>query len=188
MAGHITYHILGREKKKEKPSDTLKHKAALKFLLWEYKLGCSAATTNYAAYSFPYSVLTIFFNSFSFPFSPYTFIMGFLTVLYLSLAALSVTYAAQIMSAPKGAEVVPNSYIVVMKDDTSKQDFASHRVWVSGIHHNITRRGLDGEGVKQTYDFDNLRGYSGIFDKDTIKDISNDPKVYFPFISAVVSC
>ncbi|KAM5462371.1 Secreted subtilisin-like serine protease sub5 [Microsporum audouinii] len=113
--------------------------------------------------------------------------MGFLTVLYLSLAALSVTYAAQIMSAPKGAEVVPNSYIVVMKDDTSKQDFASHRVWVSGIHHNITRRGLDGEGVKQTYDFDNLRGYSGIFDKDTIKDISNDPKVAFVEPDAIIS-
>lgn len=102
---------------------------------------------------------------------------GFFTFLSFSLAALSVTNAAHILSVPKGAEVVPNGYIVVMKDDTSQQDFSSHRVWISSIHHNKTRRGLDGAGVKQTYDFDHLRGYSGIFDEDTIKDISNDPKV-----------
>ncbi|OAL68916.1 serine protease [Trichophyton violaceum] len=112
---------------------------------------------------------------------------GFFTILSFSLAALSVTNAAQILSVPKGAEVVPNGYIVVMKDDTSQQDFSSHRVWISSIHHNMTRRGLDGAGVKQTYDFDHLRGYSGIFDEDTIKDISNDPKVAFVEPDAIIS-
>ncbi|KAK2734220.1 Secreted subtilisin-like serine protease sub5 [Myotisia sp. PD_48] len=105
--------------------------------------------------------------------------MGIVKYISVALAATSATHAAQILAAPKDANVIPDAYIVVMKENVSERQFSAHRSWVSDIHHNLTRRGLDGEGVKHTYDFQRMKGYSGVFDRDTIRDIANDPNVKY---------
>ncbi|KAI1912735.1 subtilisin-like serine protease [Ophidiomyces ophidiicola] len=105
----------------------------------------------------------------------------FSKVFPLALVALSVN-GAEILSAPAGAEVIKNSYIVVMKDDVSSQDFDSHRDWVANIHHErLARRGsTDVGGMRFTYKFDGaLKAYAGSFDKETIQEIAKRPNVAY---------
>ncbi|EAS27902.3 subtilisin-like protease [Coccidioides immitis RS] len=106
--------------------------------------------------------------------------MGFIKTLSISLAAASAANAAKILSPSRPDDVIPNQYIVVMKDGVSGEAFGSHRAWVSDMHHtNLTRRALLNHGIKKTYDFMRMKGYSGVFDRDTIKDISQSPDVAF---------
>ncbi|WEW60883.1 Secreted subtilisin-like serine protease sub5 [Emydomyces testavorans] len=107
-------------------------------------------------------------------------IMGFIKVLFFSLAAASSASAAEILSPSRPKDVVPDQYIVVMKDDVSAESFGSHRAWVADIRHsNLTRRAMHGHGIQKTFDFHQMKGYSGAFDRDTIQEIARDPKVAF---------
>ena len=102
-------------------------------------------------------------------------------IVSLSLAALPLAAAAPIRPAVDAENVIPGAYIVVMNDDVASTTFNDHRNWVAnyrqgGIANNV--RG--GEfGLKHTYDFGALKGYSGIFDEDTIKSIANTPDVSY---------
>ncbi|KAK2871892.1 Transcriptional coactivator, partial [Arthroderma sp. PD_2] len=114
--------------------------------------------------------------------------MGVFRFISISLAAVSAANAAQILSMSH-AQTVPNSYIVVMKDDTSDDDFVSHQSWLQSTHtHNLTRRAtVQNAGMKHKYTFNKMKGYSGIFDDDTINDIAKDPKVMFVEPDTIVS-
>ncbi|EEP80328.1 hypothetical protein UREG_05170 [Uncinocarpus reesii 1704] len=103
--------------------------------------------------------------------------MGFFKT-FAVLAAASLANAAEIFSAERDA--IPNQYIVVMKDEVSSQSFGSHRAWVADMHHsNLEKRALVGHGIKKTFEFENMKGYSGVFDEETIKEISENPDVAF---------
>lgn len=107
-------------------------------------------------------------------------------LLSLSLAVLPLAQAAPIHKAADAEDVIPNSYIVVMKDDLTSETFDNHRNWVSNIHTRggISRRVRGTEhGVRRTYDFGSLKGYAGIFDEDTIQSIANTPDVTIPILS-----
>jgi hypothetical protein len=108
----------------------------------------------------------------------------------LSLAALPLAaQAAPIHPAVDTENVIPGSYIVVMKDDLSSETFDNHRNWVSNFHARgsmASRVRGSNSGVQHTYDFGALKGYAGIFDDETIQTIANTPdvsgrdRVYFP--------
>lgn len=95
-------------------------------------------------------------------------------ILPFALAALSAN-AAEILSAPAGAETIADKYIVVMKDSVSSKDFDAHTEWVTNTHRRaLGRRGAAAhDGMKKTYTFGTgMKGYSGAFDKATIKEIA----------------
>ncbi|KAF3480420.1 serine proteinase [Arthroderma uncinatum] len=114
--------------------------------------------------------------------------MGVFRFISISLAAVSAANAAQILSMSH-AQTVPNSYIVVMKDDTSDDDFVHHQSWLQSTHtHNVTRRAtVQNAGMRHKYTFNKMKGYSGVFDEDTINDIAKDPKVMFVEKDSIVS-
>ncbi|EGD93553.1 serine proteinase [Trichophyton tonsurans CBS 112818] len=114
--------------------------------------------------------------------------MGVFRFISISLAAVSAANAAQILSMPH-AQTVPHSYIVMMKDDTSDDDFNHHQSWLQSTHtHNITRRAtIQNAGMRHKYNFRKMKGYSGIFDEETIKDIAKDPKVMFVEPDTIIS-
>lgn len=104
--------------------------------------------------------------------------MDFVKALSLSLLAVSAANAAEILSASRPKDVIPNEYIIVMKDGVSATSFGSHRAWVADMHHyNLTKRSMSRHGIQRTYDFHQMKGYSGMFDKDAIREIAQDPDV-----------
>ena len=107
----------------------------------------------------------------------------FSKLLCLSLAAVGFVNAADILSVSNSEDVIPDSYIVVMKDEVSASAFEAHKNWLSETHRtNMTRRDLGFDGsVKHSYDFGRMKGYSGKFDRAAVDEISNDPNVrYLP--------
>nr|KMM71521.1 oryzin [Coccidioides posadasii RMSCC 3488] len=106
--------------------------------------------------------------------------MGFVKILSLSLAATAVADAATILSPRYPNDVIPNEYIVVMKDGVSSASFASHSAWVADMHYyNHTKRALPGHGIQEVYDIYEMKAYSGKFDEDTIQRIAKEPDVAF---------
>lgn len=104
--------------------------------------------------------------------------MEFVKALSLCFLAVSAANAAEILSASRPKDVIPNEYIIVMRNGVSATAFSSHRAWVADIHHsNITRRGLPRHGIHRTYDFHQMKGYSGTFDEDTLREIAQNPDV-----------
>jgi oryzin len=74
-------------------------------------------------------------------------------------------------------EVVPNKYIVTLKEDVS--NFDSHVSWVSDIHkRSLSRRST--AGIEQEFHIDTFNAYVGEFDETTIEEIKNNPDVSFP--------
>ncbi|KAG8674876.1 hypothetical protein FPOAC2_00914 [Fusarium poae] len=74
-------------------------------------------------------------------------------------------------------EVIPGKYIVTLKSDIAASKLESHLNWVGDVH----KRGLNEraeKGVERTYNGKyGFRGYAGSFDKDTIKEIKENPDV-----------
>lgn len=104
--------------------------------------------------------------------------MDLVKTLSLSFLVVSAANAAEILSASRPKDVIPNEYIVVMKNGVSATAFNSHRTWVADIHHsNFTKRALPGHGIHRTYDFHQMKGYSGTFDVDAIQEIAQNPDV-----------
>ncbi|KKZ60348.1 hypothetical protein EMCG_04906 [[Emmonsia] crescens] len=98
------------------------------------------------------------------------------TILPLALVALSTTNAAPVLQAAAGSQPIPNSYIVVMKANTTDEKFESHRSWVSS--KMSAEAGVNNVGVKNDFNFDDrFKAYSGIFDEDVLKQISDDDMV-----------
>lgn len=104
--------------------------------------------------------------------------MKFLS-LFLALVAVD---ARAVFNRIEGDDVIPNSYVVVMKDDVSVNDFESHVSWVSEAHTtNSKKRNSQTTGVKFNYDIEGWRAYSGNFDEDTVEEILNNGKVIGPW-------
>lgn len=103
--------------------------------------------------------------------------MGLISkALTLLLPLLSAVNAAEILSASNSENVIPGSYIVVMKDGVSRKVFDTHRARISSIHN-----GRRDAVLGNTFNVDGLKGYSGTFDEATIREIASDPAVCLPF-------
>ncbi|KAL1954338.1 hypothetical protein VTO42DRAFT_1365 [Malbranchea cinnamomea] len=99
-------------------------------------------------------------------------------VLSACLAALAVVNAGEILSYGDDKDIIPGSYIIVMKDGVSDQDFTTHRNWAANVHaSSITRRSESGLG--RTFNFNGWKAYSGNFDDTTIQSIANDSAVKY---------
>lgn len=103
-----------------------------------------------------------------------------LKTLSVFLAAFAAADARAVFKTQghKNSEMIPDNYIVVMKDGVSQDDFKAHISSVSSIHStNKAKRGTNTEGMKREFDIMNWRGYHGHFDRDTLEEILNDSKV-----------
>ena len=97
--------------------------------------------------------------------------------------------AAPVLSSTTAEEVVPNSYIVVLKKDV--KDAKKHHEWVQSVHTKAQDERMElrkrsqfpittdiFEGLKHTYDIvGGLVGYSGHFDDETLEQIRRHPDV-----------
>ena len=98
--------------------------------------------------------------------------------------------SAPLLSA-QNAKVVPNSYIVVFKDEVSHKAALNHHRWVQDLHTQTEESKLElrkrsqfpildtvFEGLKHTYHIPgSLLGYSGHFDQDVVEAIRRQPDV-----------
>jgi hypothetical protein len=110
-------------------------------------------------------------------------------LLYLSLAAFAFVDAGRLIQPDNKDDVVPDTYIVIMKDNISATCFRNHASWVADIHRsNSTRKNMGFDGsIRRTYDIHGMKGYNGRFDKDAIREIANSPDVRLktnPFLFA----
>lgn len=80
------------------------------------------------------------------------------------------------------AEVIADSYIVVLKKNLPASRLDSHRKWIRAIHEDsIPLKDLvDSDiasGIKHTYDTPNLKGYSGKFSEHVLERIRASKEV-----------
>ena len=101
--------------------------------------------------------------------------------------------AAPIHSS-SNAEVIPNSYMVVFKNDVTHQAASAHHEWVQMLHlstedskaelrkkSQIPMASDIFEGLRHTYNIaGGLLGYSGHFDEDVIEQVRRHPDVSSP--------
>ncbi|OAX81245.1 hypothetical protein ACJ72_04417 [Emergomyces africanus] len=101
------------------------------------------------------------------------------TILPLALVAASATNAWPILKSAPGSKQIPNSYIVVMKPNITDEKFESHRSWVSS-KLSASESTVSNAGVRKDFNFgDHFKAYSGIFDADFLKHISDDEDVHY---------
>jgi cerevisin len=84
---------------------------------------------------------------------------------------------APLLSA-SNAEVIPNSYIVVLKKDA---ELDSHLLWFNTLLTGQFTRGDQLNVLKHVYSISDglMKGYSGIFDENIIDEIRSSPDVAF---------
>jgi oryzin len=90
---------------------------------------------------------------------------------FLPAALAAPTPAEQI--APR--EIVPNKYIITLKEGVAASDFESHVNWVNEVH---SRKKRDVGGVDQEFHIGEWNAYAGEFDEETIEEIKNNPDVF----------
>ncbi|KAM0425612.1 hypothetical protein ACHAPT_009144 [Fusarium lateritium] len=71
--------------------------------------------------------------------------------------------------ASKDPDVVEGKYIITLKPKIVEVQIENHLSWVGDVHKRSLRR-RDENGVEKIWS-DNFKGYSGEFDKETIKEI-----------------
>lgn len=94
----------------------------------------------------------------------------------------------------KEGDVIPGSYIVVLKDDLAPAAADEHQSWVSNsmAKRHVKRRGRGGRGgrrwsgLRTSFRFGRWKGYAGDFDEDTIKEIEARPEVAYVELDTVV--
>ncbi|KAI5815287.1 oryzin precursor [Pyronema omphalodes] len=76
------------------------------------------------------------------------------------------------MSVMSGT-VVKDNYIILLKKNTTDEEFQAHQTWATSLHINRLTRRDDASltGIKFQYHFGILSGYSGAFDSETIASI-----------------
>ncbi|MCJ1290432.1 serine protease [Xylographa carneopallida] len=98
--------------------------------------------------------------------------------------------AAPIHSS-SNAEEIPNSYMVIFKDDINRQAASAHHEWVQMLHLSTEESKTElrkrsqipmasdiFEGLRHTYNIaGGLVGYSGHFDEDVIEQVRRHPDV-----------
>nr|AJD23192.1 subtilisin-like protease [Onygena corvina] len=102
-----------------------------------------------------------------------------LKTLSIVLAALAAVDARAVFKTQgKKTGIIADSYIVVMKNSVSADDFKAHVASVGEIHkNNKAKRGTNTAGMKRKFDIMNWRAYNGHFDAETLEAILNDSKV-----------
>jgi len=85
-------------------------------------------------------------------------------------------------SGPRGVspQVLPNKYIVTLKNNLVKPQVDNHLSWVQNVHRRSLGR-RDGEitaGVEKVWS-ESFKGYSGEFDATTIEEIQASDEVSF---------
>lgn len=100
----------------------------------------------------------------------------------IAIAALAVVPAfAAPLSVPKAGDIIPDEYIVVLKEGVSSAAFSKHQDWASQRHSAaMAKRGeAPTKTFKYTYDAGNFKGYAGKFDKATIEEIGTREEVAY---------
>lgn len=90
-----------------------------------------------------------------------------------SVVAAPIDNAFSNLDQKNAGDVIAGSYIVVLHPNISTQAFSNHREWATRLHakHNA-KRDTQNKGLGHLYDFGSLKGYSGTFDTETIREIS----------------
>lgn len=103
--------------------------------------------------------------------------MGFPKIIAAIFTILSSANAAKLLGYENHKDVIPNSYIVVMKETVP--DFDAHLTWALNVHHHsLAKRGSTTVGgLKHVYRINGWNGYSGSFDDDTLKEILDNEDV-----------
>ncbi|WEW62033.1 hypothetical protein PRK78_007533 [Emydomyces testavorans] len=107
--------------------------------------------------------------------------MGFFKSVAITFAVLSAIDAASLLSVADRKDIIPDSYIVVLKESVSPRDFESHVTWASNIHNEtLAKPGSSAtSGLKYVYDINGWHAYSGSFNRDTLdKILKNDDVDY----------
>ncbi|KAF3480152.1 Subtilisin-like protease 11 [Arthroderma uncinatum] len=107
--------------------------------------------------------------------------MGIFKVIVTAFAALSAVDAASLINSVDDKDIVPDSYLVVMKDSVSPIDFDSHVAWATDLHReSISKRGSESlDGFKHSYKINGWHAYSGSFHRETLNEILRNDKVDF---------
>ncbi|KAM5442898.1 Subtilisin-like protease 10 [Microsporum ferrugineum] len=104
--------------------------------------------------------------------------MLFLKAVIAILSVLPAADAAAILNFENKQGIIPDSYIVVLKNDISSDDFKSHLAWATGVHNaNVAKRDVPLAGMQRTFEMDIFKGYSGAFDRATLDDLLKNEQV-----------
>lgn len=106
----------------------------------------------------------------------------FQTILLAALALLPGAFAAT------AGDIVPGSYIVILKEGITTQEFSAHRAFANDLQSAaLSKRDSGHAGVRHTYNFAKLKGYSGTFDDAAIKQIASRTDVAYVEADRVVT-
>jgi hypothetical protein len=88
-------------------------------------------------------------------------------------------HSKSIITAKNGWKCFKDEYIIVLKDGISSEEFRKHCLWAAEHHasHILERRSASTTGLMRNLECDDSKMYSGSFDPDTIKIISNSDQV-----------
>ncbi|KAI0843925.1 alkaline proteinase [Daldinia vernicosa] len=91
-------------------------------------------------------------------------------------ALLPAAVAAPTPSTQQKREIIPNKYIVTLKEGVTSDDFKSHVNWARSVHaRSLNKR--DTVGVEHEYQIAKFNAYAGEFDAETIEQIKSHPDV-----------
>ncbi|EFW21040.1 hypothetical protein D8B26_002696 [Coccidioides posadasii str. Silveira] len=91
----------------------------------------------------------------------------------------SCTDASKLLGFENKRHIIPNSYIVALKEGLPERDFETHMAWVSDVHSaNVAlAEGASTSGVKHTFKINGWKGYSGSFDENTLHELITNENV-----------
>ncbi|CCX30906.1 putative alkaline protease 1 [Pyronema domesticum] len=99
---------------------------------------------------------------------------------FVAAAPLTVTVGPVTVSVLEGT-VIPDNYIVVLKDGISDAQYRAHQEWANSRHSQRLFRRNDPSlsGIEREYHLSSLLGYAGVFDQSTIDEIQARPEVAY---------
>lgn len=108
----------------------------------------------------------------------------FSSFLLTTFSLLSLAAAFSVPLNAVAGDVIPDSYIVVMRSDAEPEVVANHETWVTNstvVTRRLMKRGRRRAlaGLRKKYHLKGLTGYTGEFDAETVKEIKARPEVAF---------
>lgn len=95
-------------------------------------------------------------------------------------AAAAIDSIAPLLPASSYSEVIPNSYIVVLKETVSDKDFYRHKSLIGSFLEANFNPNLKGHGIKIEFDISpEIRGYTGVFSKEDLETIRSSPEIAY---------